>query len=110
QNMHEMEQRCLFLENPKGEVIGTTTAWYGNLTRDSKICGRIHWVAILPEYQGKQLSKPLLSEAMNRLSQYHNQAFLTSQTTSYQSVNICLNNMLRRMHSNNKEYVGLTLI
>lgn len=110
QNMHEMEQRCLFLENPKGEVIGTTTAWYGNLTRDSKICGRIHWVAILPEYQGKQLSKPLLSEAMNRLSQYHNQAFLTSQTTSYQAVNMYLNYGFRPILSNEKDYEAWTLL
>ena len=108
--MHEMEQRCLFLENPKGEVIGTTTAWYGNLTRDSKICGRIHWVAILPEYQGKQLSKPLLSEAMNRLSQYHNQAFLTSQTTSYQAVNMYLNYGFRPILSNEKDYEAWTLL
>src|SRR5690625_94112 len=25
--IHEMEERCLFLENEAGETIGTTTAW-----------------------------------------------------------------------------------
>ncbi|KLV21919.1 GNAT family N-acetyltransferase [Niallia circulans] len=87
----EMTNRCLFIENKKGEVIGTTTAWYGDLKGDGEITGRIHWVGIVPAYQGQKLSKPLLSEAMNILAKYHSKAYLTSQTTSYQAVNMYLN-------------------
>ncbi len=29
--LDEMTHRCLFIENSAGEVIGTTTAWYGTL-------------------------------------------------------------------------------
>ena len=47
---------------------------------------------------------------MNRLSQYHNQAFLTSQTTSYQAVNMYLNYGFRPILSNEKDYEAWTLL
>lgn len=86
----EMVRRCLFIENENGEAIGTTTAWYGSL-QDDETSGRIHWVAIRPEYQGKKLAKPLLTAAMEILAQYHPRAYLTTQTTSYRAVNMYLN-------------------
>lgn len=108
--INEMEQRCVFLENPEGEVIGTATAWYGHLTKDSKTSGRIHWVAIIPEYQGKQLSKPLLSAAMKILAAYHNQAYLTSQTTSFQAINMYLNFGFRPVHADEYDHEAWTLL
>ena len=90
-HIDEMTKRCLFVENSAGEVIGTTTAWYGTLEGEQYVSGRIHWVAVVPEYQGKKLSKPLLAEAMQVLAEYHDSAYLTSQTTSYQAVNMYLN-------------------
>ncbi|TSB47314.1 GNAT family N-acetyltransferase [Alkalicoccobacillus porphyridii] len=87
----EMEKRCLFIENDQGEYIATTTAWYGDLKGDGEISGRIHWVGVDPRYQGKKLAKPLLSAAMNILAQIHSKAYLTSQTTSYQAINMYLN-------------------
>ncbi|MBM7599509.1 ribosomal protein S18 acetylase RimI-like enzyme [Virgibacillus halotolerans] len=89
--LDEMTRRCIFIENSNGEAIGTTTAWYGDLKGDGEISGRIHWVGVAPEYQGKKLAKPLLSAAMNILANYHSKAYLTSQTTSYQAVNMYLN-------------------
>ncbi|MCY1029022.1 GNAT family N-acetyltransferase, partial [Mammaliicoccus sciuri] len=54
--------------------------------------GRIHFVAIKPEYQGKKLSKPLLSAALNKLIELgHKEVFLTTQTTSYPAINMYLN-------------------
>ena len=87
----EMKERCLFLETNEAEVIGTTTAWYGKLEGEESVRGRIHWVGVIPEYQGKKLSKPLLTKAMQVLADYHDSAYLTSQTTSYQAVNMYLN-------------------
>lgn len=87
----EMSRRCLFIENESGEAVGTTTAWHGTLEKEQKIRGRIHWVGVIPEYQGKKLSKPLLSKAMQVLAEYHQSAYLTSQTTSYQAINLYLN-------------------
>ncbi len=87
----EMSQRCIFIENSNGVAIGTTTAWYGDLCGNGEVSGRIHWVGIVPEYQGRKLSKPFLSAAMHILAKYHSKAYLTSQTTSYQAVNMYLN-------------------
>lgn len=87
----EMKQRCLFVENDEGEIIGTTSAWYGDLYDNGKEIGRIHWVAIIPDYQGRKLSKPLLSKALELIASYHDEVYLTSQTTSYQAVNMYLN-------------------
>ncbi|MBS4197096.1 GNAT family N-acetyltransferase [Lederbergia citri] len=87
----EISKRCLFIENKHGEAIATTTAWYGDLNGNGEISGRIHWVSVVPEYQGKNLSKPLLSAAMNILAHHHSKAYLTSQTTSYKAINMYLN-------------------
>jgi len=45
----------------------------------------------VPEYQGRKLSKPLSAKARKVLSEYHDSAYLTSQTTRYQAVNMYLN-------------------
>ncbi|MBD7968527.1 GNAT family N-acetyltransferase [Paenibacillus gallinarum] len=89
--LDDMTKRCLFIENKEGEVIATTTAWYGDLLGNGDISGRIHWVGVTPEYQGQKLAKPLLSAAMNILADHHSKAYLTSQTTSYQAINMYLN-------------------
>lgn len=88
-HLEEIAERCLFIENEHGEAIATTTAWYGDLR--GRVEGRIHWVAVVPAYQGRGLAKPLLSEAMSRLAKHHDSAYLTSQTTSYQAINLYLN-------------------
>lgn len=87
----DMSERCLFIKNNLGGKIGTATAWYGDLDKDNKAIGRIHWVGITPAYQGKKLAKPLLSATLRRLAVYHSKAYLTSQTTSFQAVNMYLN-------------------
>ncbi|GGB84277.1 GNAT family N-acetyltransferase [Staphylococcus nepalensis] len=108
--LDQMEQRCLFIENAKGEVIGTATAWYGRLTDERHTMGRIHWVAIIPEYQGKHLSKPLLSATMKLIAKYHNQVYLTSQTTSYQAINMYLDFGFRPIHLDEHFYEAWSLL
>lgn len=89
--MEDMMKRCLFIENKNGEAIATTTAWYGRLAEQNEMLGRIHWVGVVPAYQGRKLAKPLLSAALNILVKHHTNAYLTSQTTSYQAINLYLN-------------------
>lgn len=91
-HIEEMKYRCLFIENNSGDVIGTTTAWFGQLPLTDSHLGRIHFVAIKPEYQGKKLSKPLLSAALKKLREFgHKEVYLTTQTTSYPAINMYLN-------------------
>ncbi len=87
-HLEEMKKRCIFLLSPGFEPIGTVTAWFGDFAGEKK--GRIHWVAIKPEYQGKGLAKPMFSAAMNILVKYHHDAYLTTQTTSWRAVNMYL--------------------
>jgi len=72
-------QRILYLvDDRSGRPVGTTAAWYGDAGRWAG-WGRIHWVAILPDYQGRGLSKPLLAQALRRLRELgHSRAYLTT--------------------------------
>lgn len=85
-----MEKRCLFLVDAKGRDIGTTTAWYDR-NYHHKAWGRVHWVAILPEFQGKGLAKPMLTAAMNRLKTLgHRRAILGTQAPRLVAIKVYL--------------------
>ncbi len=85
-----MEQRCLFLVAPDGEDVGTTTAWYDHRFKGGS-WGRIHWVALLPHWQGKGLSKPMLSAALNRMRELgHGRAMLTTHTRRLVAIRLYL--------------------
>ncbi|WP_180954916.1 GNAT family N-acetyltransferase [Bacillus sp. V3-13] len=85
--LEEVKKRVFFLENKQGQAIGTASAWFD---KDNIAMGRIHWVAILPEYQGKKLAKPLLSATLQRLSQFHKEAYLKTQITNNRAINLYL--------------------
>lgn len=85
----QMEARCLYLENQDGQAIGTCTAWY-NDAFNGRDYGRIHWVAIRPEYQGRGLAKPLLAASLRRLADFHDRAYLTTQTNTARAINLYL--------------------
>lgn len=85
----EFKMRSLFLLNNKKRIIGTGTAWYNDDFQGERY-GRVHWVAIHPDYQGKNLAKPLVGEVLKILTQYHTKAYITTQTTSYKAVKIYL--------------------
>ncbi len=85
----QLTSRCFFLCNPQGIGIGTANAWF-HPDYKGACWGRIHWVAIRPEYQGRKLSKPMVAHALRRLSLSHDKAYLTTQTTSYIAVKVYL--------------------
>lgn len=84
----EMEERCFFIVHKESDrVIGTATAWYNNNFKGERY-GRVHWVGIHPDFQGRKLAKPLLAAVMMHLAKHHDKAYLTSQTTSYKAINM----------------------
>ncbi|NSW91449.1 MAG: GNAT family N-acetyltransferase [Firmicutes bacterium] len=88
--LNEMEKRCFFIVHKEsGRAVGTTTAWYNDNFKRERY-GRIHWVGVHPDFQGKKLAKPLLAAAMMYLAEHHCKAYLTSQTTSYKAINMYL--------------------
>lgn len=87
--LDEFSERCIFIKSNKGKIVGTTTAWYGEF--EGEEIGRIHWVSILPEYQGLGLAKAMLSKAMNELAKNHEKAYLDSETKNYKAINMYFN-------------------
>lgn len=72
----KLSARQRFLVAPDGEPIGTATAWL-----DSPSLGRVHWVAIVPEFQGRGLAKPLLTHTLLLLRELgHTSATLETST------------------------------
>ena len=84
-----MEDRSFFLMTDTGEEIGTITAWW-QPDMDGKNWGQIHWVAIHPDYQGRGLSKPMMSVTMTRLKRSHKRCFLDTSTARIPAIKIYL--------------------
>ncbi|KRG15371.1 GNAT family N-acetyltransferase [Lederbergia galactosidilytica] len=82
----QLFKRVIFIETKDGETIGTATAWFGMWQKEE--LGRLHWVEILPDYQGQGLGKPLISKTMELLAQHHNKAYLKTQDTSEAAIHI----------------------
>lgn len=105
----EMEERCLLLEDDRGEVVGTTTAW-----RDPGFqgmdYGRIHWVAVVPVHQGKGLGRFLVVKALRLLRRWHERAYLTTQTSSWIAVHLYLTLGFEPFLSDPKQEEGWALL
>ena len=66
----ELPGRMWFVENAAGEKIATATALYDIHGAAKPGEGQLHWVAVKKEYQGRGLSKPLITyvlQVMKRL-------------------------------------------
>lgn len=87
-HLNDVKERIYFIESEEGEAIGTASAWYGVLGGEE--IGRIHWVGIIPEHQGKKLAKPLLCFLLKKLASWHDKAYLKTQTTNVKAVNAYL--------------------
>ena len=80
--------RQFYLSDPDGKPVGTASAWY-NRTYHGKEWGRLHWVAIVPEMQGRGLAKPLISHALERLQDLgHKQTYLRTYTVRIVAIKI----------------------
>jgi GNAT superfamily N-acetyltransferase len=88
EKLDEMEKRCLFVETVQGEKIATVTAWYG-VHRGERL-GRLHWLAVRPDHQGKGLGKVLVARVLKIFSELeHNKMiYLTTQSWSYKAIGL----------------------
>lgn len=82
--------RQYFLLDPDHQPIGTATAWFDG-TDPANPTGRVHWVAIIPEYQSQGLAKPLLAEVCRQLkSLHHTRAILGTSAARLPAINLYL--------------------
>ncbi len=83
-----LAERVMFLVDPSGADIGTVTAWDDNRLGGRDI-GQIHWVAIVPEAQGRGLAKPLVSTACDVLrARGYTAALLETNTRRVTALNL----------------------
>jgi len=82
-----LSERQCFLCDGDDNAIGTASAWLAD--HGEEPLGRIHWVAIVPEHQGKGLAEPLLAAVCNKLKSLgHNKAYLTTQTCRLPAISL----------------------
>lgn len=82
--LDELPNRMFFIETNEGEKVATATAFYNIYGQDTSGDGWLHWVAVKREYQGKGLSKPLITyvlRVMNKLGHVH--AKIPTQTNTW---------------------------
>jgi len=81
--------RQFYLCDARGAAVGTATAWFGEEAWLG--WGRVHWVALRPAFQGRGLSKPLLSATLRRLAELgHDKAYLTTDTLRRPAIGLYL--------------------
>jgi GNAT superfamily N-acetyltransferase len=89
-NQARLAERQCYLIAPNGKAIGTATAWFGH-GPELEGFGRVHWVALLPDYQGRGLSKPLLASVCTRLRELgHQRAYLSTSTERKRAIQLYL--------------------
>ena len=88
-DVEALKDRCFFLVAPDGRDVGTGTAWY-NADYKGKEYGRVHWICIIEEYQGRGLAKPLLAAVMRRLRRSHDRCYLTTSTGRLPAIDLYL--------------------
>ena len=81
--------RQFFLVSPGGEDVGTITAWCAG-PQWGPNWGLIHWVAIVPDHQGKKLAKPMMAVAMRKLRELHASACLNTSSARIPAIKVYL--------------------
>ena len=80
----ELERRMLFIENPDGLKIATASAWWNIHTPGPADVSMLHWVAVAREYQGRGLSRCLISRTLRLMKELgHTGAVVPTQTTTW---------------------------
>jgi len=85
-----VRSRCFLLFAPSGEPAGTVSAWFDD-SRNGLSWGRIHWVALRREFQGRGLGKALLSLGMERVKALgHERCYLVTQYWRHAAIRLYL--------------------
>jgi GNAT superfamily N-acetyltransferase len=82
--------RQCYLLAPTDHVIGTGTAWFADNFQGCR-WGRVHWIAIVPEFQGRGLAKPLMMTICRRLRELgHKRVYLSTSTARRAAIGLYL--------------------
>ncbi|MBR6186760.1 MAG: GNAT family N-acetyltransferase [Clostridia bacterium] len=93
--------RMVFIENEAGEKIATATAYFDIRGIDWSGDGWLHWVAVKREWQGRGLSKPLVSHVLQIMKQLGcTHAKIPTQTTTWVACKVYLDLGFRPIEKN----------
>lgn len=85
-----LAQRQCYALSPAGQVVGTASAWFSNAFEGGR-WGRVHWLAVLPEFQGRGLGRALLGAVCRRLRELgHDRAYLTTSAARLPAIALYL--------------------
>jgi GNAT superfamily N-acetyltransferase len=89
-NQQLLAKRQCYLLDPRGVAIGTGTAWFNDNFEGAKF-GRVHWMAIVPEFQRRGLAKPLMTALCARLRELgHERAYLSTSSARLPAIKLYL--------------------
>ena len=83
-----MPERSWFVINGKGEDVASISAWWRDRPEGEQ--GLIHWVAVLPECQGKGIGKAIMTRAMLWLAEAYDSAYLVTSIVRIPAIKIYL--------------------
>ena len=84
-----LPERQFYVMEPLGRTIGTAAAWFKEIAGER--IGRVHWVAVVPEFQKRGLGKAMMSFCCRRLKELgHRQAFLSTSSVRIPAIKLYL--------------------
>ena len=90
-NDQVIKWRQLYLYNADDVAVGTVSGWYDDAKWFDAYWGRLHWLALLPEEQGKGLGDILVAACMQQMRQLgHTKAYLFTDIRRVPAVNLYL--------------------
>ena len=96
-----LSNRMFFVQTDDGEKVATSSAYYDIYGIDKTDPGWLHWVAVRRDYQGKGLSKPLISFILEKLKELgYKRLVVSTQTTSWVACKIYLDMGFRPVPQN----------
>lgn len=99
----ELSRRCLFLEAPDGQTVGSCIAWRdkkGSGAAASDTVASLHWLAVKEKEQGSGLGKALLRRALEIYEDFDEfPVYLHTQPWSYAAVSLYLKAGFRLLRS-----------
>lgn len=86
-----LHNRMVFIRSADGQKVATATALFDINNRDSSGSGWLHWVSVRRDYQGRGLSKPLITHTLQIMRDLgYTHAKIPTQTTTWLACKIYL--------------------
>lgn len=88
-DVEALRWRGYIVQDSRGVGVATITSWY-NRAHKGQDYGQIHWVATRRSHWGLGLGKAMLSYALRQMAQWHERAFLGTQTRRLAAIKLYL--------------------